>query len=349
MIDAALFARLLAAVAPDATLVLLGDPDQLPSVDPGAVLRDLLRARPSGVRFATLTKSHRMDPSDPDGAHVLAVARSCLATAPARTGAPSHPGFRTAPTGEVVVGRGGAWALPPESLRATLDAWIARHLLDPEILAPLGAVPSDQVGPREAPEAVRRALDHLARARVLTVTRRSAEEIDTYVSSRVARWWHAWAHAGGPRSSGERALAERHRGRMLLPGEPVMAVRNDYDEDLWNGDSGVAFRDTRGETFVAFRRGAGVVTHPLGAIAHLVERAHAVTVHKAQGSEHDEVLFVLPATDTTLSSVEIVYTAITRARRSALVVGRSALLELALARRTERHTGLAEELTRTAQ
>jgi exodeoxyribonuclease V alpha subunit len=132
----------------------------------------------------------------------------------------------------------------------------------------------------------------------------------------------------------------------VLPGEPVLAVHNDYDEDLWNGDSGVAWRDARGEMHVSFRRGPTYRTRPLAAVAHLVERSHAVTVHKAQGSEHDEVLFVLPPTDTQLSSQEIVYTAITRARRSAIVVGRAELLAAALDRSSTRETGLVEAIAR---
>jgi exodeoxyribonuclease V alpha subunit len=123
-----------------------------------------------------------------------------------------------------------------------------------------------------------------------------------------------------------------------------MVIHNDYDEDLWNGDSGVAWRDARGEMHVSFRRGPSFRTRPLAAVAHLIERSHAVTVHKAQGSEHDEVLLVLPPVDTPLSSREIVYTAITRARRSAIVVGRSELLAGALARSSARQTGLVEAL-----
>ncbi len=344
MIDAALFERLVSAVDSDATLVLLGDPDQLPSVDPGAVLRDLVRARPAGVRVVELTQSHRMDPRDPDGAHVLSVARACLvggdeARAHGAHGAPRAYGFRE-PTGgaassEPVVGRGGAWALEASSLLEALDAWIVRHVLVEDVLGPLESVSSEALPAGEAPEVVSRALEHLGRARLLSVTRRTADELDAYVTAAVARWRSEPAR---------RRSAGRGSGR-ILPGEPVMAVRNDYDEDLWNGDSGVAWRSARGELRVSFRRGASVLTRPLSAVAHVVERAHAVTVHKAQGSEHDEVMLVLPPGDTPLLTREIVYTAITRARRSAIVVGRSELLATAIQRRGERDTGLGALLS----
>jgi exodeoxyribonuclease V alpha subunit len=341
MIDTGLFAHLLEAIAADATLVLLGDPDQLPSVDPGAVLRDLVRARPPGVSVQALTRSHRMDPNDPEGAHVLSVARACLGAggadaraAPFRTLAAATAGG--APEagepvgGGQVVGRGGAWHLDASELPRALDAWIARHLLV-EVLGALDGVDTTGIDTSggEAPQVVRDALAQLARARILTVTRRTAEDLDAYVSGAVAAW-----------------RGELSRARRILPGEPVLAVHNDYDEDLWNGDSGVAWRDGRGEMLVSFRRGPSLRTRPLAAVAHLVERSHAVTVHKAQGSEHDEVLFVLPPADTQLASREIVYTAITRARRSALVVGRAELLAAALGRASARETGLVAAIER---
>ncbi len=324
MIDTVLFAALLSAVPREATLVLLGDPDQLPSVAPGAVLRDLVAARPATLALPTLRVSHRMDPRDPAGAQLLEVARACLAGAPL-----SAIPFRRAasPTpGAALVGREGAHHLPADALEAILDAYAARHLLAPE-LAALGALTLDD--PTRPPPALSAALAHLSRARVLGVTRRSARELDRLLAGRVAR---ARGEARGP----------------LSPGEPLMVVENDYDEDLWNGDTGVLFRDARGELFAAFGRGAAgageVRVRPFRSVAHLVERAYALTVHKAQGSEHDEVLFVMPREDTPLSSREIVYTAITRARRSALVVASDEVLERAIARPGARDTGLVAAL-----
>ncbi|MBX7196864.1 MAG: AAA family ATPase [Sandaracinaceae bacterium] len=329
MIDTWLFERLLAAVSPEAALVLLGDPDQLPSVDPGAILRDLLAARPRGVRVQALTRSHRMDPADAHGSQVLSVARACragepLERVPFRRGPDASIGGAPGQPDASRVLDGGAWHLEARALPWLLDAWIARHLTV-DVLAPLGAVDADESAP--VPPVVLSALQHLARARILTVTRRTAQDLDAYVSAAMARF-----------------RGEPVRSRRLLPGEPVLAVQNDYDEDLWNGDSGVVWRDRRGELQVSFARGQGARTRPLAAVAHLVERSHAVTVHKAQGSEHDEVLFVLPPTDTALSSREIVYTAITRARRTAVVVGRAELLSAALARTGERETGLVDAL-----
>src|SRR5439155_730818 len=76
MIDVALMDRLVAALRPDARLVLLGDAHQLPSVEPGAVLADLASIELPSIGRALLTRSHRMDPGDPAGAHVFAIAAS---------------------------------------------------------------------------------------------------------------------------------------------------------------------------------------------------------------------------------------------------------------------------------
>jgi exodeoxyribonuclease V alpha subunit len=78
-----------------------------------------------------------------------------------------------------------------------------------------------------------------------------------------------------------------------------------------------------------------------------VAPAFALTVHKAQGSEFDHVALVLPETDMPLLTRELLYTAVTRARRSVLLVGSSELLARAVARTLERHSGIAERLAGT--
>jgi len=93
----------------------------------------------------------------------------------------------------------------------------------------------------------------------------------------------------------------------------------------------------RGESFEAFSaESAGDLSD--------VTTAFAMTVHKAQGSEFDDVLLVLPETDFPLLTRELVYTAVTRARRSVLIVGDPDLLARAVSRTVERHSGVAERL-----
>ena len=92
-------------------------------------------------------------------------------------------------------------------------------------------------------------------------------------------------------------------------------------------------------------RAAGrLVPFPLPALHGALDVAYASTVHKAQGSELDHAALILPDADLPLLSRELVYTAVTRVRRSITVVGRRALLEQAVARPLERASGLAERI-----
>ena len=119
--------------------------------------------------------------------------------------------------------------------------------------------------------------------------------------------------------------------------------------DLVNGDIGVIIRGTgeepsrRGALWVAFARPQapdGLMFYPVDELRDRLTLAFALTVHKAQGSEYDHVALVLPDRDIPLLSREILYTAVTRARRSVVVIGAVGLLDRGAARVLHRFTGL---------
>jgi exodeoxyribonuclease V alpha subunit len=91
-------------------------------------------------------------------------------------------------------------------------------------------------------------------------------------------------------------------------------------------------------------RGDSVVVHLLDEVADNIALAFALTVHKSQGSEFQQVALVLPTVDGPLLSREIIYTAMTRARRGVIVVGDARLLAVGVARRLRRASGLAAKL-----
>jgi exodeoxyribonuclease V alpha subunit len=95
---------------------------------------------------------------------------------------------------------------------------------------------------------------------------------------------------------------------------------------------------------VAFRRGAGLAVFSLASLRGALDLAYASTVHKAQGSELDHAALLLPDADLPLLSRELVYTAMTRARRSLVVVGPRAVLDGAVARPLARASGLRDRL-----
>ena len=132
--------------------------------------------------------------------------------------------------------------------------------------------------------------------------------------------------------------------RLHGPGRPVLVTANDHPNRLYNGDLGVVVADPSGRPAVAFPRGAEEPRLvPLARLpAH--ETAWAMTVHKAQGSEFDDVLLSLPDKAIDLLDAPLVYTGVTRGRRRVLVHGDLDLLAPALARWPDRSSGLADAL-----
>jgi exodeoxyribonuclease V alpha subunit len=351
MIDVFLMERLVESLHPSARLVLLGDAEQLPSVAAGAVFRDLESA--ASITSVRLTRSHRMDPSRPEGFNILAVAARLnqgemprLAPTEVRDGGifPSEPTALGALDAlpEDPDALGGAFLLPldgSDDRERFLDWWYAHRVRGSVALERLAA----RTWPREAGRvrddgALAPLFELAERARLLCVTRGAARA--TGVEA---------VNAALHRRFADDARAPVGLG-LMLAGEPVLAHKNDYERGLFNGDQGMVLF-TRSEDddgprpSAVFRRDDGFVAHPMEAVRGSLELGYATTVHKAQGSEHDAVALLLPETDSPrLLTREIVYTAITRARRSVLVLGSPALLERAARRRIERSSGIAERL-----
>jgi exodeoxyribonuclease V alpha subunit len=136
-------------------------------------------------------------------------------------------------------------------------------------------------------------------------------------------------------------------GEMAV-GEPLIVNRNDYRLRLYNGDSGIVLPVSlvRGnqidspEPMAVFQRGENFSVYPLQALSGRVEPAWAITVHKAQGSEYDDIAIILPDSFIRPLSRELLYTAVTRARRSVVIVGSTAVLKAGIRQTMERTSGL---------
>jgi exodeoxyribonuclease V alpha subunit len=137
------------------------------------------------------------------------------------------------------------------------------------------------------------------------------------------------------------------RPETWYPGRPVLVTTNDYGLDLYNGDIGICLpdRDT-GDLQVWFERGGGHLRCYSPHRLPRCETVFAMTIHKSQGSEFDEVVVVLPEEDNRILSRELIYTAITRARKAVRLVAAKQTLRLALARNIERCSGLADLLSK---
>jgi exodeoxyribonuclease V alpha subunit len=295
MVSLPLLAETLRRTRPDARVVLVGDPDQLASIEVGAILSDVVEAagdRSSGVVVSTLATSHRFGEAGGVAALAAAVREGSLRA-----------------VDDAVANHGTLQRREPASGRAgVVDAVVQRAV---------ALVEAARAGDAEA------ALQCYGSLGVLCAHKQGDGS---------TAWW---------RRTVERRLVELGvlRARDTdYPGRPLLVTRNDPLTGLSNGMTGVVIAHDDGPR-VAF----DVATHPLAAVA-FAETAWALTIHKSQGSEFDEVVVSLPEPSSELLTRELVYTAVTRARRAVTVLAPPGALEAALARRVARSSGLVARL-----
>jgi exodeoxyribonuclease V alpha subunit len=332
MVDLHLFSVLVSALSPESTLILLGDRDQLPSVETGAVLSDLV-GEFTGESLSV------------GGAQWLERTMEGLPVLEPTSAQPSpHPladrlvvlekSFRSVPeiawAARRILASDTAWAqsLPAALLAGNAALPVSRLVegIDPEL----------GVWTHSICDGFRQFVSSGHDARLLRLL---------LESKRILCVLH-----GGP--CGRNALNERvdlavrerlaPRAHGPYPGQQLLATQNRPDLDLRNGDLGVV-ATFDGRLRAAFPGGSGIRWVDLS-LAPELEPAWALTVHKAQGSEFDEVLIVLPEVDTPLLDRPIVYTALTRARRIVRVQGDPILLARALARVPDRPSRLRKVL-----
>jgi len=125
----------------------------------------------------------------------------------------------------------------------------------------------------------------------------------------------------------------------FFSGASIMITRNDYTRNLFNGDVGVILNPGNGQCRAFFRAGGSFVNYPVEALPAW-DWAWAITVHKSQGSEYGRVLLIIDEAHERLLTREIVYTGLTRARHSAVIYGKRDVVRAAVSRRIKRDSGL---------
>ena len=314
MVDLALLTKLFEAVHPEARILLLGDKDQLASVEAGAILGDLCRgADPEQERadegetavrlrgaIGTLTHSFRFHGKSGIGLLARAI-------------------------------HGGDAALAFEILRdsATRDVqWI--ELQDPgELPRVLRSVIQEDYAPYLRARSPGEKLEALNAFRILCALRKGA--------------------AGVERMNllAEEALglgAFRNQRNRWYEGLPILIIVNDYQLQCWNGDVGVVSLDPTATPPVlrAYFPGKKLGISPARLPAH--ETVFAMTIHKSQGSELDRVLCILPENPTPIVTRELLYTAVTRAKKSLVVCASRDVLAAAIKTPLDRDSGLLDRL-----
>jgi exodeoxyribonuclease V alpha subunit len=330
MIDVPLMAALLEALPPSCRIILLGDRDQLASVEAGNLFADLCgngeirwsQAQIDQMRefvgpgefpgasgdqgdpgpladsLVLLRASHRFR----EGSSIAALARAVNSGNPERAQATLALQFPDLHVADAAAPGSASWL---------------HDRIEPFLL-PILAAASPQAALRE-----------LGRRRILCALREGPSGVE-----------------------GLNRLAEtlfRRAGRIpqaarLYPGMPIIILRNDYALSLFNGDAGVLWPDDRGSLQAWFEQENGTARAVGLSRLPAWQTSYAITVHKSQGSEFAEVLLILPPEDAPVLSRELLYTGITRARNALTLTCRRETLLRVVQRRIVRHSGLGAKL-----
>lgn len=355
MIDLEMMAATLDALPAQARLILLGDKDQLSSVEAGAVLGDLC-ARADRGHYDELTRAWLADVADvdvaawtlPDDARPLDQQVTMLRRS-RRFGADSGIGalalgINRGDMAEVMAGfadSAGDVALLPASAASVAALAIDgrgqapgyRHYLDwverqrPALDAAYGEFERWGAG----------ALNAYARFQLLCATRHGDTGVDAQ-NERIAKGLL------------DRGLVDAVTG--WYEGRPVMVTRNDYALGLMNGDVGVTLWVPDGQGGMALRVAFSVMDERSGERIRFVvpsrlsavDTVFAMTVHKSQGSEFEHTALALPPEPSPVLTRELVYTGVTRARKDFTLLAPVDILGYAVARKTRRASGLLRRL-----
>ncbi len=325
MVSLTMMARLVEALRPTCRLVLVGDPNQLSSVEVGAVLGDLVqRAAPAAVV-------------------PLDLAALVPADAPALSGAERVAASRGAVVELTTVHRFS------EEIQALAEAIRAGSVTGLEAVLSAGH-PSIELLDADPGEpgfsAPTLHADVLAAGRPLVAAARSGDAAAALAALEGHRvlcghregpygvsWWgrqvQDWLGA---------AVDGYGTDGLWYVGRPLLVTSNDYQLRLFNGDTGVVVTSPDGPR-AAFRRD-GVIEAIAPSRLSDVQTVHAMSVHRSQGSQFDRVTLVLPPEGSPLLTRELVYTAVTRAKEHVRIIGTRAALRAAVQRPIQRASGL---------
>lgn len=331
MVDIALMTRLVEAIPPHARLILLGDKDQLASVEAGAVLGDICGTGPSA------SQPDRAVAQAPQAGEQLSLDLS---------------GSRRNPMRDCIVELRHSYRYDAErgigALARAINAGDAGEVLrilespeHPEV-SRLDPGRNGELSERLRKDVLRgftpylKALSHeqrladFDRFRVLCAHRRGYGGVEM-VNVKI-----------------ERLLADHGLLRIdsaWYPGRPILVTRNDYQLNLYNGDVGLlAATGQGGGTEAVFVAADGTLRTLSPSRLPPHETVFAMSVHKSQGSEFDEVAVVLPESVSPVVSRELLYTAVTRARSRVTVHARAEIVREAVVRPIQRASGLRDVL-----
>jgi exodeoxyribonuclease V alpha subunit len=332
MVDVVMMERFLRAVDPSRTrLIFLGDKDQLPSVEAGAVFAEMIpdgiRAKRFSDRLVLLKKVYR------SGTNLLELAK--------QINRGKSPEYSPRSFNSALQLKSDRWAFVQnegvDAWKEHIRLWIQSHYLRPmpgdgrrfeELISDAGNMESRDLSNSDSGhEILRQVFNGVEGARILSLVRNGIYGC-TGINSLIAQYLGlefgdpGWGETG------------------CFTGAVIMITRNDYSKELFNGDVGIVIRDRKGSYRAFFQRLGSYIGFSMDLLPPW-ELAFSMTVHKSQGSEFADVLLVLPEDEThRLLTREIVYTGITRARKRIIIYGTESGLNTALQRKIVRESGL---------
>ncbi len=328
MLGVELANHLVSAVKPGARLILLGDANQLAAVDAGAVLADLCRIPILQSIHAELLESRRF--SAESGIGKLAYQINKMETDTQQIwqllkqdDALSFQYVNTIQANELNDSKIKNSLSKNEIFQKIAENY---HPYIKEI-KDLLKNPIEKSMPKSVNETVASLFEVFNQFRILSAGH-NGEWGDHYINNYLTQW---------------------HLTELKLPlgqntwfhGRPVMVLQNNHELGLFNGDIGFCLQtgDERGQLEVFFEnKSQGIAVNLLN--EEVIATAYAMTIHKSQGSEFDHVAITFDNSHARLLSKELIYTAVTRAKKQVTIYSTKYAFEKAVQTPTERHTGL---------
>lgn len=330
MVDVVMMDKFLQAVDPAKTrLIFLGDKDQLPSVEAGAVFAEMIPDQTTEFtdRVVLLQNVYR------SGANLLQFAK--------QINQGKCPEYEPVLFNSALQLKEDQWAFVQSTSlnqwKYHLHSWVQGHYISPmqgdnisykELIVESGKMEFDELLTSTTGQDILGRIFHgIGRGRILTILRNGIYGC-TWINSIINQYL------------GFELEPASWTGENVFTGAVIIITRNDYSKELFNGDVGVIIKDKRGDYRAFFQRFDSFISFSVDQLPSW-EYAFAMTVHKSQGSEFDDVMVVLPDNDKhRLLTREIIYTGITRAKKRLILYGSDSALKTALERKIERQSGL---------
>ena len=301
MIDIAVFSELLDAISGNTSIILLGDKDQLASVDVGNVLADICSSRellPKGT-VSELKTSHRFEKHPAIGRLAEAVNEQKKASEIMDICKERDLGFQE---------------IKPETAKKEMEKIVSDAEEKYKFLS------DKSLDPKEI-------LKKLNDFKILCPSKEDFFGVDN-INRQIAE-------------------AFGKQPDTVYNGRPVMITKNDYTNNLMNGDCGVILERNR-ETKAYFLQGGNIASFDISGLTAF-ETVYAMTIHKSQGSEYSAVHIVLPERDMPMLTKELLYTAVTRAREQVKITAKESVLKYTLQNRASRNSGFKEALIKAGK